>query len=333
MRIWRRGLAASLLLWGPPSAAGEADISDDRERPTAAWLGTGAGPVAISVTDGRCDVSAAASAPLPADLRVEAHVPYPEVCGADWIFVRTAADLFDGPRSDGFFVARRHVSTAPPRGTPWEAKTPRGTAWIRAHPAHATVGIPLDEPRWTELYRLAPGESVDVLDPVIAVIRTANGRELALSPYELLDADPIGEPDARALWRRLAAGRDRHEPRGALAYLPTAELLEEGRAYEVLLDPEWLGERAFVAAWLDPVGQRLDHTCDPRRSRRDPEPCGAYWLDYSAFGAWSVSKRTRVIVLADGHHDVGGQRLPALKVVVQEPWTDAVRVSPAWDGP
>lgn len=339
-----RGLLALLVVgWAGVAGAVEADqLSTDRSEATPVWIVAGAVNHQRDPLTRDCQwVPATPHSALPEGLRTLAHVVTAE-CGATFVFLDLPTEIYREQRASVAWTTLDGVSLEPPAGDPWADAPVIREAYLHSYRNDGYSRVaPISDPDWVEPLRLGPGEPVEVLDEELAVVRTASGHSAVISPWWLSDRDPlVSSADLRPygeLRRRFAAGRGIHEREHTLIYLPAAEVLVEsteaqrGRAYELQIDPAWLGEEQFQADWLDPVGQVLDHACDERR--RDGEPCGAYYLDYSAFGAWWPRGALRVVALADGIQEVDGRTLPVLRVVVREPWTRKLEVSPAWDRP
>ena len=271
---------------------------------------------------------------VPAGLRGEGRRIRHE-CGARYVRLELPGELH-GKR--WVLVTEAGVSVRPPRANPWQDVRPKARGWMRgmANSNHRT-GIPLDRPDWRVPIKMRPGESFEVLDPQIAVVRTVAGRVVLLSPFAVLDADPLAgkreRQAARDAWERGRAHRCDDRP---ITPIPTsADLLANrglrGTIYEVDLDTDDVSAERFEAAWLDPTGQLLQHACDDR-STRDADPCGAYWLDYSELGAWWPERDTVLLALFDGVERVDGQDLPRLRVLVRAPWKETRPVAPAWAG-
>ena len=263
---------------------------------------------------------------LPVGLRGLAS-PAREACGPDWSFVRFDAPGYPKNRLQSFYVPTRALSTKPPKPS-WDKANSLSVVYSRQAGDRPTLAIPLDDPTWTAPVLLPGGEPLERLGP--DVVRTQSGHELWLDPFYLGEDDPLGRRDYSAssrsvpLRRRLVEGRRWREQRSPLRELPPAESLAKARAGDVYwfsMKPAWLAAERFVADWFDPVGQTLSHRCkDPRPG----EPCGDFELDYRPFGAWWPTSEVDVIAEWTGKN---------LVVLVTEPWSDAISVSPAWDTP
>lgn len=221
------------------------------------------------------------------------------------------------------------------------------------HGAIASTAIPLER-RWIEPSRLARGEQVELAwtgaryttwhvkkgkvvkrwaEPGrISVVLTADGGYYAVGAGRVRASDPL-DGRGRSLVDRWQAGRKEHAPDTGIPDIsPAAELLtapkiEQGRAYLFWISPFSLSDAEHGGTFMDPIGQLHARDCETRGSGGT---CGRYWLDYSAFGAWWPDRLTQVVVLADGTHTVGGAIVPRLRVVVQEPYSPKLLVSPAW---
>lgn len=256
-------------------------------------------------------------------------------CGISYVRVELPGELNS---KRWLFTTVDGVSTKPPRKNRWEKVPSTRSGWMRGMSSSKhRLGIPLDRPDWEIPIKMRPGESFEVLDARIAVVRTAAGREVLLGPIAVMDKDPLsGKRDrqaARDTWERGLAARCGDRP--ITPILPSAELLSDdglrGTVFELDLDPDDLGGERFVEAWLDPVGQLLERGCDPDR-RRDAEPCGAYWLDYAALGAWWPQKDMMILATFDGVERIDGRKVPRLEILVRAPWKETRPVAPAWAG-
>ena len=256
-------------------------------------------------------------------------------CGLSYVRLELPGELH-GKR--WLLVARDGVSSRPPRADSWQDARPTAKGWMRdMASSNHRIGIPLDRPDWRVPIKLRPGESFEVLDARIAVVRTVAGREVLLSPFAVLDSDPLAgkreRQAARDVWERGRAARCAERP---ITPIPTSdELLADpdlrGTIYEIELDTDDVSHERFEAGWLDPVGQLLQNDCDDRR-HRDADPCGAYWLDYSALGAWWPERDTELLARFDGIERIDGRELPRLRVLVRAPWKESRPVAPAWAG-
>lgn len=249
-------------------------------------------------------------------------------CGPEWSFVKFEVAGYPQLRSGNFYVPTRVLSTTPPPGG-WDTVKSTGPAYTRQAGDKPTLGLPLDDPKWSAPALVPGGELVERLAE--DVIRTASGHELWIDPFYLADVDPLGRKDYSAnersvpLRRRFVAGLASAEVKRPLQALPTpAELarLPVGAVVYFSIDPAWIVDARFSPEWFDPVGQSMEHTCD--KYSRAGQPCGRYDLDYSAFGAWLPTHETEVVARWTGK---------LLAVQVMEPWSDAIAVSPAWDSP
>ncbi len=272
-------------------------------------------------------------AKVPAGLRGQGKV-VEHSCGLTYVRMELPGELA-GKR--WLFTTPDGVTTKQPRKTRWDKEPATGSSWVRdMNSSKHKLGIPLDRPDWEHLVRMRPGETFEVIDPDMAVIRTVAGRELLVTPFLLMDKDPLGgklqRQASRQTWEEGRALRCTGRPITGIP--PAAELLAdkalEGAIFAFDLDTDDLSDERFVDAWLDPVGQRLERACDDRR--RDDEPCGVYWLDYTALGAWWPTRDEDVLVTFDGTERLDGAKVPRLKVLVRKPWKSSGWVTPAWAG-
>ena len=256
-------------------------------------------------------------------------------CGASYVRLDLPGEL-GGNRY--LFTTVDGVSTKPPRTNAWEKAPSTGTGWMRgmANSRHR-LGVPLDRPDWKFRIRMRPGESFEVLDARIAVVRTAAGREVLLSPFAVMEQDPLsGKRDrqaARETWERGLAARCSDRP---ITPVPPAEALLSdpgltGAVFGLDVHTNDLSGERFVDAWLDPVGQLLERDCSADGVSSD-KPCGAYWLDYSALGAWWPERDQELLATFEGIERVDGRELPRLRVLVRKPWKESSPVAPAWAG-
>jgi hypothetical protein len=327
---------------GADGAVTADQISSSRSQSTPVWIQAGAVNYQRDPLTRDCEwVPATPVSTLPEGLRVLAHVATAK-CGVTYLFLDLPVEIYRERRTPVAWTTLDAVTLTPPAEDPWRDAPAVGNAFIRSTQQTGFTRVaPIDDPGWTEPIRLGPGEAVEVLDAELAVIRTPSGHTAAIAPWGLVDEDPLlggSLGPYRTLRDRFVAGRAHHERAHSLSYLPASENLVasgeagRGRAYEFELEPEWLSAEQFQADWLDPVGQILEHECDPRR-RSDDEPCGVYYLDYSAFGAWWPHHDKLVVALADGTREIDGRLLPVLRIVVREPWSKKLEVSPSWDRP
>jgi hypothetical protein len=310
----------------------------DDDHAVEVWVGPDAVPVEIWASRG-CDGKPHDSGPLPQGLRGTAHVVYAEECGERWLLVRYR----DGQNNTAVTLPVDRVSRDAPKKNVWEGKPALRSTTIGIESKPLTV-TPLDDPRWSWPHLLAYGETVEVIDEEAHVVRDALGHELALPRYAWPTADRphvFGERplDERTPRLRFVVGKALVEAKGRITRVPSSsELVAQadalrGHAFWLEFRPDWLTtDRRFSAEWLDPTGQTLDHAC-PKPLRWDENlPCGRYWLDYTAFGAWWPTADVDVIGIADGTIERGSETLPVLRLVVKHPFDSGVRVSPTWDG-
>lgn len=274
---------------------------------------------------GECVLTAIEGQKLPKGLRGVAKAAR-EACGPGWYFVRFDMPRQPSTRTHNYYVPATALTTTPPKPA-FDKVNAEGSLYTRQAGETPTLAIPLDNPGWTTPALLPGGELVERLAPDL--IRTASGHELWLDPFYLGDVDPLGRSDYSAsahsvpLRRRFVAGLATREAKASLTWLaPSAELgaAQKGNVYAFRLRPEWLTAPRFVPEWFDPVGHILDHPCD--KNPRSDEPCGAYTLDYAAFGAWLPATSHDVVAVWNG---------ASLELMVMDPWGDKIAVSPAWD--
>lgn len=328
--------AAIVLMLLLALALGPGALAGDEELVTM-WTVEGAkgfkGFSSRTCTLGEYDEEHQAKAKVPAGLRGQGKV-VDHSCGLTYVRVELPGELA-GKR--WLFTTPDGVTTKPPRKNPWDKAPAVGSAWTRdMSSSKHKQGIPLDRADWTVPVRMRPGETFEILDPDMAVIRTVSGRELLVTPFLLLDEDPLaGKRDrqaSRVTWEKGVAARCTERP---ITPIPPAEALLaddslKGTVFEIDLDPDDLSGERFDDAWLDPVGQLLRHVCDDRP--RDLEPCGAYWLDYSALGAWWPERDMEILATFEGLERIDGAKVPRLRVLVRRPWKGSQPVPPAWAG-
>lgn len=303
------------------------------------WLKPGVRTFDLWPRDG-CQVKDVARAPLPEALRGRAYVVYAEACGEEWLIVRLKAAIGADKPIDVLFVRKEDVWTEPPARDPWPERPAVGTLYVRGPSDKPTWGLPVGPNADAGLHPFSTGEALAVLDADNLIVRDVNGRTYAAPAFAVVTEEPyrwISDPDDKALRQRFVTGKARAEQPAGIAPVPSAESLAMdaaamlGRTWHLELSPKWItADRRFEAGWLDPTGQVLDHTCD--RHDWGDVPCGRYWLDYSAFGAWWPTRSLDVLAVSDGVIERGGERLPVLKIVVKSPWNGSLAVSPAWDG-
>lgn len=334
-------IAATVVRAAPAGAVDADEISESRKAATTVWIVEGALDHDDDRADSGCALQVQELEPeLPAGLRAAAHRVDLD-CGAVYVFLDLPVEVHNRRHTRWIRTSLDGISLKPPRKDVW-----RGAAAIREAFVWLPSGkdyleaAPLDDPDWTEPYRLASGERVEVLAEDLAVLRTSTGRPVVVSGWWQKDEDPIlerGGRQLRTLRDRFTAGRSTHEGGGIIRDLPpSTELLAnlkdwKDHPFQMDLDPEHLSGEVFSQDWLDPVGQVWRLSCDDRRVR-DDDPCGTYYLDHTAFGAWWPDNDIDILVLLDGTETVEGERLPRLRVVVRDPWDRHLEVSPHWDG-
>jgi hypothetical protein len=306
----------------------EGDISTDRGHPTTVWVRPGAVVYDPNRLDSKCEWVPAAVQNAPANLRARAFLVRRD-CGIAYVFL-------DLPHSGEYARVRLDdVSLEPPRGNPWDDRSPVGVAYARTGGDEPLAGWPVDDARATAPLLLVNGEEVEVLDAQAQVVRTVEGREVMLPRNRFVDDDPLrygSDPQrARAVLDRLLAGRVR---RGPIGWLPSADTLVEGGAkdvaYAFVLRDRDHGDLVASPDWVDPVGLVIRHACDQRS--RPEEPCGSYYLDFSPMGSWWPDEPSvSLLVVGDGVEVVNGERLARLKVMARSPWTERRLISIGWD--
>jgi len=330
----------SALLWLSLSAAAvppEA-LSEDRKQPTTVWLLEDAVPVdAWSARE--CKPKDEGS-PLPAGLRARAHLTH-DNCGGAWAFLDLEAET--GSKATRSATVRLdQISLAPPKHAGWERLSDGPLRYIYGGRKDPEPAVPLDDPSWTELYWLGSWEPVVVLDAEAAIVRTQGGRVLQTSDRWLEEEPKYLPSDKERYLAHLSyfqAGRVAREQgtTAPLMRVPASEqLLADRRAlaghpYVLRIFPEALHSPQYAPEWLEPVGQVSERACVGNVDRW--EACGAYYLDYSAFGAWRPEQDLVVVAVADGVQRVDGRDLPRLRVMVRDPFGDRVQVAPSWDKP
>lgn len=334
-------LAISLAVSRPALAVEADDISPSRKEPTTVWIVEGALDHDDRRTESGCALKVHEVEPeLPIGLRVAAHRDDLD-CGAVYVFLDLPVDVHRERKTRWIRTTLDGISLKPPKRDVWRNVPALREAFVWLPSGRDYLeAVPLDDPEWSEPYRLAAGEKVEILAEDLAVLRTSTGRTVLVSGWWQKEEDPIlerGGRQLRALRDRFTAGRSAHAGGGIIRDLPPShEMLAnlkdwKDHPFQMDLDPGFLSVEVFSPDWLDPVGQVWRLSCEDRRVR-DDDPCGAYYLDYGAFGAWWPDNDTDVLVLLDGTQTVDGERLPRLRVVVREPWTRDLEVSPGWDG-
>lgn len=315
---------------GPPWPTDDATAVD-------VWVGPDGLPFNVWTTEGGCNAKPLTE-PLAQGLRGKAHLVYADTCGENWLLVRYR----DGGNDLTSMLRIDQVSREPVKNV-WESRPAlrSTTVGMDSRPILAT---PLDDPNWIWPYTLAYGETVDVIDEAARVVRDANGREMIVPAYifptvERPDRFPGRPLEERAPRLRFVAGKENAEKVAPIRRVPTSkELVTNAEAWKARpfwldIEPRWLTpDRRFSADWLDPTGQTLDHTCTEPLRWDAYTPCGRYWLDYTAFGAWWPTEDVDVIGIADGLIERNGEKLPVLRLVVKHPFDSKIGVSPTWDG-
>ncbi|MBN2797767.1 MAG: hypothetical protein JXX28_01350 [Deltaproteobacteria bacterium] len=309
-------------------AVAPAQLSAVRKDPTPVWLLPGAQTYEVDAR--RCTAELNPHPELPAGLPAAAHL-ITDDCGNHLAFLDFPFQIHGERRSKWARVPLDAISLTPPRVDLWSGAPPQGTGWVRWTADRPVRGLLLDQPQEQRFALLAHGEQVAVLDRAQEIVRTADGHAVLLDAgLHLVDEDPYlarALPEVRALRDRLSAGRAAH-PWWRLID-PSADIAPRDEAvYALEIDAADLDAERFQPGWLDPVGQRLRHRCD--RTPAEGEPCGDYWLDYTAFGAWWPRYDTWVLAELDGTEVVEGVRLPRLRVLVRQPWGEKLEVSPSW---
>lgn len=311
------------------------------EEPTRVWV---TGPV----TALRYDARACALEPVPVEIPVgmvgKASIVRTEGCEVEFVELVVPSLEYAG-KGQVYAITGEGLSAEAPR-KPWKGAEPlregvvaRGLNW--------TTVVQLDEPDAPTVQMMLGGERVTLLQeptekvyatypnggsgishdmPSIAVVRTADGRVLAVDGEAFHDDDPLldwEQDDRRRHLDLYTAGLARRgspvwpaPPAEDLAADPSAH---RGRIYH--LSTGKVVEQVFGDAFVEPVGLVVDAPCET--SWRG---CGRYYLDVSAFGGWRPDGNVGVIAVADGMHE----GLPRLDVLVVDPWGDALRVSTSW---
>lgn len=302
------------------------------------WIGPNAVPAEVWPTDTECRAKPGDGDPIAQGVRGTAYLVYEEQCGETWLLVHYR----DGGNTPYANLRIDQVTREPGKNV-WDKRPALRTTTV-GMASKPVLAQPLDEPHWTWPRPLAYGETVEVLDEASHVVRDVNGHELVVPAYIFPAIDnPDRFPDRpleeRAPRLRFVAGKAAVEAKAPITRVqPSTELLAKGEALRghavwLELKPDWLTpDRRFTSEWLDPTGQVLDHACAEAPRWDEPTPCGRYWLDYTAFGAWWPTDDIDVIGIIDGTIDRAGEKLPVLRLVVKRPWDSNLRVSPTWDG-
>jgi len=324
-----------LLLPSLAWSAKPSQISTSRKQPTQVWVLPGVAEF-NTYSGSECDLPWRHQVTLPAGLPARAHLVNTD-CKEPRVFLDLDVSVMAEPQAQYLVISLESVSLTAPKKNAWESVEPVAQAYIGGPSGSPTLALPVDG-QGTEPYPLGYGDPVSVLDQRMAVIRTESGRELVMVGHQLQGEDPLqrmGKPGEQLLRTRFRAGRSTREGLGALASIPASEALldpaQVGRSVVLRIDPRWLAQERFDAQWLDPVGQVLKHACGDTPKRF--EPCGTYVLDYSPLGAWWPAQDGLIIGAVDGEEVVDGEQVPRLKILVRDPFSDSIAVSPGWDAP
>ena len=283
-----------------------------------------------------CEVSPRDEAPLPAGLPVEAKWLYQDACGDSYAYVRVPLAL-GARRSEWWFTPVDGIRLTPPRRLPRAPSGTGETVWLGAGTpnGHAMGLTPSTQDEGRAFF--FTGESFHAVDVEGGAVLDEAGRLWLFSPLNLKPEDPlvgIRDDQDRLNQERLVAGRARHP--APIVPIPPAEVLDSDtvdaeQAYLFRLRRRDLTEqRRFSPDWLDPVGQVVEAPCDDAHRYELQRPCGRYYLDYSAFGAWwPRDTSTELLVVHAGTERVDGERLPHLRVLVRDA-LDHVESSPDW---
>ncbi len=317
--------------------AAKPTISLDPKAPTPAWLVGGHAPQARTNRWEDCAfVPIEQKGTVPAGVRVEVWLVEDEHCKEPVLRVRFAPDGW--PRdNEWFMLPREAISLSPPKVNPWVNAPVQREAYLgllNPHP-FAVVQSLADLDR-QPVSPFGEGERVSVLhEGWMSVFRTSTGATYAGLSFHLRDIarDPYsGTQDARALRDRMATNRHKHEAKGPIGFPPADGVLwprDQGRTFSFEVGRDDVSAPQYDPAWLEPVGQVYRHACAERR--KPLELCGGYYLDYSSFGAWRPKDlRDAVVAEVTGTRTVDGEPLPVLRVLVKEPWSTSLRVSPDW---
>lgn len=294
------------------------------------WILPGAEVVEINSFSGGCPEKPTGQH-APAGLYVHVRTYDDANCGDKVLLADPFPRTLDFP---SYRLPAAALSKTPPKKNVWDAAPVQSKGWTQGSLESAVYALPVDGVS-TEPFAMAYGEPIDVLDKALGVIRTSAGREVLIRPYALETEENPFEERVTGTKRdhrlRVIAGKTKLT--APITALPPSKALTAavGTVFEVEIDPRWLRpDRAFVGEWVDPIGQPVEHICED--FSREPEPCGRYWLDFQELGGWWVEKEERVLVVYDGLQEHNGEKLPSLRIVVRNPWSDYARVTPAWDG-
>ena len=313
-------------------------ISTDRKNPTTVWLHAPVAPLDAWKTND-CERVRLEGATLPAGIRAKAHLNT-DACGETWVFLDLEVET--GPKSLEYAnVLLEDISLEPPKKPP-AVPEDGPTRYVYGGRDEPEPAMPLDDPEWEELYWLGSWEPVTALDAEAGIVRTAGGRLLLTSSRWLEEERTALPTDKERYLAHLGyfqAGRVAREAEaGPLrSTVPAEELLADpkawmGRPFVFQIHDIALRDAQYTEAWLEPVGQVHERACSGRRSRWDG--CGAYYLDYTAFGSWRPDRSPLVVAVFTGVRTIEGRKLPVLEVMVREPWGSRtpLQVAPRWDG-
>ena len=300
-----------LTLWATAFAVDVGQLPQDTDDSPPFWLAKDV--VAQLLTTGSTCKVTKTSQRLPKGLKVVAELRDSGACG---VFAGIEPVVRVGPEKLTYVVVQpEDLTTRPPTHATakYEGNALR-KAWLRKSSGRESVW-PLDAPHASQFPSVG-GEAVDVMSENPLIVRTQGGRILAA--YDVEDRDPFQgkKPDIIQSRLRLVQGRDQ---RKTLApWTPkAADLMKkswQGKVVDFYWDSKWGVENTFSDAWFDPVGQLIEYCPDDWDKRgRYPEPCGAYYLDFTAFGAWWPRGRERVLAEVGPPRTVGGQKSANVK--------------------
>jgi hypothetical protein len=317
--------------------AAKPELGFDPAKPTPAWLVGGHAPLTRTPRWDDCAyVPIERAGTLPAGVKVVVWLREDDKCREPILLVSFVPQGWPHTDRDWFVLPREAITFEAPKRNPWaEAPAVREAFLGYVHPHPFVLTQSLGDLSAQPITPFAEGDRVQVLhEGLVGVFRAPDGRTFATPGQRMreVDRDPYASyPDSRALRDRLLANRPAHETVASLGFPPADGLQvprDQGRAFSFEVRREDLDHPVYEAAWLEPVGQRYTHTCGARR--QPEELCGRYYLDYSAFGAWRPDKSWTLLAQVEGTRVVDGETLPVLKVLVKDPWSSGLRVSPSW---
>ncbi|TNE92634.1 MAG: hypothetical protein EP330_01430 [Deltaproteobacteria bacterium] len=311
-----------------------ADISDDRKNPTTVWFTEPQRPLEARKADD-CEF-VEEDWEIPAGMVAEAFVTHPK-CGEDHLFLDMRVAI--GPhRTTWVRVHPSQVSLEPPKSPKWAGASTGEERFLLVGGHWKHRGVAIDRPGEPTEYRFFPGERLEVLDPEVAVVRTAGGRLVQLPENWAVEQDHFlrdSKPHLREATDRLVAMRGKWEERGLIVDIPSSEEMLanakawEGRVFVMEIKRAQLSHARYDREWVDPVGHR--HTTACGNYVREMEACGAYQLDYTPFGAWVPGNSANVLVRFDGVVTEDGVKLPKLTVLARGIYEAGLQVSTTVD--